>query len=398
MTAYLNALGLICALGNDREEVARRLFAEDGSGMRSESGWVPERVLPVGAVKSGLPPIPAHLASHSSRNNQLLLAAALQIEGEIRQAIESHGPERIGVILGTSTSGIDEASASIAAWLRDQQFPANYDYQQQELSAPANFLAEWLQLSGPAYVISTACTSSARALLSARRALDQGLCDAVLCGGVDSLCKLTLNGFSALEAMSTQRCNPFSRNRDGINIGEAAVLFLMTRESNGEHAIALLGAGASCDAHHISAPEPTGRGARQAMQQALDNAGLKAQDIDYLNLHGTATPLNDAMESLAVNAIFPEGVPCSSTKPLTGHTLGAAGALEAAFCWLSLAPENSEHAVPPQLWDGEADPQLPALRWTAPGARLALSNRRCLMSNSFAFGGNNISLIIGDAP
>ncbi|MET0946916.1 MAG: beta-ketoacyl-[acyl-carrier-protein] synthase family protein [Pseudomonas sp.] len=398
MTAYLNALGLICALGNDREEVARRLFAGDASGMRSESGWVPERVLPVGAVKSGLPPIPAHLASHSSRNNQLLLAAALQIEGEIRQAIESHGPERIGVILGTSTSGIDEASASIAAWLRDRQFPASYDYQQQELSAPANFLAEWLQLSGPAYVISTACTSSARALLSARRALDQGLCDAVLCGGVDSLCKLTLNGFSALEAMSAQRCNPFSRNRDGINIGEAAVLFLMTRESNGEHAIALLGAGASCDAHHISAPEPTGRGARQAMQQALDNAGLKAQDIDYLNLHGTATPLNDAMESLAVNAIFPEGVPCSSTKPLTGHTLGAAGALEAAFCWLSLAPENSEHAVPPQLWDGEADPQLPALRWTAPGARLALSNRRCLMSNSFAFGGNNISLIIGDAP
>ena len=398
MTAYLNALGLICALGNDREEVAHRLFAGDASGMRSESGWVPERVLPVGAVKSGLPPIPAHLASHSSRNNQLLLAAALQIEGEIRQAIESHGPERIGVILGTSTSGIDEASASIAAWLRDRQFPASYDYQQQELSAPANFLAEWLQLSGPAYVISTACTSSARALLSARRALDQGLCDAVLCGGVDSLCKLTLNGFSALEAMSAQRCNPFSRNRDGINIGEAAVLFLMTRESNGEHAIALLGAGASCDAHHISAPEPTGRGARQAMQQALDNAGLKAQDIDYLNLHGTATPLNDAMESLAVNAIFPEGVPCSSTKPLTGHTLGAAGALEAAFCWLSLAPENSEHAVPPQLWDGEADPQLPALRWTAPGARLALSNRRCLMSNSFAFGGNNISLIIGDAP
>ncbi|HEX8542197.1 MAG TPA: beta-ketoacyl-[acyl-carrier-protein] synthase family protein [Pseudomonas sp.] len=398
MTAYLNALGLICDLGNDREEVARRLFAGDGSGMRNESGWVPERVLPVGAVKTELPLIPGHLASHSSRNNQLLLAAALQIEGEIRHAIQRHGPDRIGVILGTSTSGIDEASDSIAAWLRDRQFPETYDYQQQELSAPANFLADWLQLSGPAYVISTACTSSARALLSARRALDQGLCDAVLCGGVDSLCKLTLNGFSALEAMSTKRCNPFSRNRDGINIGEAAVLFLMTRESNGAHAIALLGAGASCDAHHISAPEPTGRGARQAMQQALDSAGLKAQDIDYLNLHGTATPLNDAMESLAVNAIFPEGVLCSSTKPLTGHTLGAAGALEAAFCWLSLAPENTERAVPPQLWDGEADPQLPALRWTAPGERLAHTDRRCLMSNSFAFGGNNISLIIGDAP
>ncbi|HEX8589988.1 beta-ketoacyl-[acyl-carrier-protein] synthase family protein [Pseudomonas sp.] len=398
MTAYLNAVGLICALGNDHEEVSRRLFAGDGSGMRSEGGWVPERILPVGAVKSVLPPIPAHLAAHSSRNNQLLLAAALQIEGEIRQAIERHGPERVGVILGTSTSGIDEASDGIAAWLRSRQFPDSYDYQQQELSAPANFLAHWLQLSGPAYVISTACTSSARALLSARRALDLGLCDAVLCGGVDSLCKLTLNGFSALEAMSAQRCNPFSRNRDGINIGEAAVLFLMTRQASGTHCIALLGAGASCDAYHISAPEPTGRGACQAMQQALDNAGLKPQDISYLNLHGTATPHNDAMESLAVNAMFPNGVPCSSTKPLTGHTLGAAGALEAAFCWLSLAPENIAHALPPQLWDGEADPQLPALNWTSPGARLEQRPRRCLMSNSFAFGGNNISLIIGDAP
>lgn len=398
MTAYLSALGLICALGDGREEVARRLFAGDDSGMRNESGWVPGRVLPVGAVKSALPPIPSHLASQGSRNNQLLLAAALQIESEIRQAIQRHGPERIGVILGTSTSGIDEASYSIAAWLRDRQFPGDYDYQQQELGAPANFLADWLQLSGPAYVISTACTSSARALLSARRALDQGLCDAVLCGGVDSLCKLTLNGFSALEAISAKRCNPFSRNRDGINIGEAAVLFLMTREASGTHSIALLGAGASCDAHHISAPEPTGRGARQAMQQALDNAGLKPQDIGYLNLHGTATLHNDAMESLAVNAIFPAGVPCSSTKPLTGHTLGAAGALEAAFCWLSLAPENKAHALPPQLWDGQADPQLPALNWTTSGEYMEQTAGRCLMSNSFAFGGNNISLIIGDAP
>ena len=397
MTAYLNALGLNCALGNDRSEVARRLFAADDSGMVTESGWVPERSLPVGAVKAQLPPIPARLAEHSSRNNQLLLAAALQIEPQIREAIQHYGTDRIGVILGTSTSGIDEAGHGIGAWLNDQQFPADYHYQQQELGAPANFLAEWLQLSGPAYVISTACTSSARALLSARRALDLGLCDAVLCGGVDTLCKLTLNGFSALEAVSPKRCNPFSRNRDGINIGEAAVLFLMTREKSAGHSIALLGAGATCDAHHISAPEPTGRGARQAMQQALDNARLDASQIGYLNLHGTATQHNDAMESLAVQGIFPDGVPCSSTKPLTGHTLGAAGALEAAFCWLSLAPENTRRALPPQLWDGQADPALPALQFTDSESRLAHTPQRYLMSNSFAFGGNNISLIIGDA-
>lgn len=396
MTAYLNAVGLICTLGEGRAEVARRLFAADDSGMRAESGWVPERTFPVGAVKAELAELPVHLTAHGSRNNQLLLTAARQIEGDIRDAIQRYGQGRIGVILGTSTSGIDEASEGIGDWLRDGQFPDDYRYPQQELGAPATFLAEWLQLSGPAYVISTACTSSARALLSARRALDMGLCDAVLCGGVDTLCKLTLNGFSALEAVSEQRCNPFSRNRNGINIGEAAVLFLMTREPSVEHSIALLGAGASCDAHHISAPEPSGRGARQAMQQALDSAGLSAAQIGYLNLHGTATPHNDAMESLAVDAIFPKGVPCSSTKPLTGHTLGAAGALEAAFCWLSLAPENTVQALPPHLWDGQPEPQLPALHWTQADARLGSS--RYLMSNSFAFGGNNISLIIGDAP
>ena len=398
MTAHLNALGLICALGNGQDEVSRRLFAGDCSGMAFEDGWVADRMLPVGAVKDALPVLPASLQSQHSRNNQLLLAAALQIEGDIRQAIDRYGASRIGVIIGTSTSGIDEASSSMVQWLREQTFPEHYDYAQQELGAPANFLASWLQLTGPAYVISTACTSSARALLSARRALDMGLCDAVLCGGVDSLCKLTLNGFSSLEAMSPQLCNPFSSNRNGINIGEAAVLFLMTREAGGNHSIALLGAGASCDAHHISAPEPTGRGARDAMQQALSNARLAPEQIGYLNLHGTATVHNDAMESLAVQAVFPNGVPCSSTKPLSGHTLGAAGALEVAFCWLSLSPDNLEHVLPPHVWDGAADPSEPALQLTAPGARLAAGDSRYLMSNSFAFGGNNISLIIGDAP
>jgi 3-oxoacyl-[acyl-carrier-protein] synthase I len=388
MSAYLNALGVICALGRGQAEVSRRLFAGDCSGMRAESGWVPERVLPVGGVQGELASIPPELGQQSSRNNQLLLEAALQIEEEIRQAIHTYGASRVGVVLGTSTSGIDEASRGIAEYLRDNRFPGTYDYQQQELSAPANFLADWLQLSGPAYVISTACTSSARALMSARRLLDLDLCDAVICGGVDSLCKLTLNGFSALEAVSDTRCNPFSRNRDGINIGEAAVLFLMSRQPA---PIALLGSGASCDAHHISAPEPSGKGALQAMRKALACAKLAPEQIGYLNLHGTATQHNDAMESLAVASLFPDGVSCSSTKPMSGHTLGAAGALEAAFCWLSLAHGR----VPPHVWDGQPDPALPALQWARRGDTL---KKPCLMSNSFAFGGNNISLIIGEAP
>ncbi|QDH62894.1 beta-ketoacyl-[acyl-carrier-protein] synthase family protein [Pseudomonas azotoformans] len=388
MSAYLNALGVICALGRGQAAVSRSLFAGDCSGMRAESGWVPERTLPVGGVHGELATIPVELGQQSSRNNQLLLEAALQIEGEIRQAIHRYGASRVGVVLGTSTSGIDEASRGIAQYLRDQHFPSDYDYQQQELSAPANFLSDWLQLSGPAYVISTACTSSARALMSAQRLLDLGVCDAVLCGGVDSLCKLTLNGFGALEAVSNERCNPFSVNRNGINIGEAAVLFLMTKAPA---AIALLGSGASCDAHHISAPEPTGKGALQAMRKALASAKVQPGQIGYLNLHGTATQHNDAMESLAVASLFPDGVACSSTKPMSGHTLGAAGALEAAFCWLSLAHGR----VPPHVWDGQADPTLPALQWAQAGDTL---EKPRLMSNSFAFGGNNVSLIIGEAP
>ena len=395
MTAYLNSLGVVCSLGRGPDEVARRLFAGDCSGMRRESGWVPDRSLTVGAVQGDLAAIPTELHQQKSRNNQLLLEAALQIRGDIDHAIERYGRARIAVVLGTSTSGIDEASRGIAHYLQAQQFPADYDYQQQELSAPATFLADWLNIGGPAYVISTACTSSARALMSAQRLLDLNLCDAVLCGGVDSLCGLTLNGFSALDAVSDERCKPFSVNRQGINIGEAAALFIMSKHPAGTQTIALLGAGASSDAHHISAPEPSGRGAAQAMHKALKRAGLQPANIGYLNLHGTATQHNDAMESHAVAQVFPLGVPCSSTKPMTGHTLGAAGALEAAFCWLSLTHDN---ALAPHLWDGQPDPTLPALHWVTPGQTLPASPQRCLMSNSFAFGGNNVSLIIGDAP
>lgn len=397
MTAYLNALGVICALGSGKAEVAERLFAGDTSGMQVHPQPVAGRRLPVGAARCALPALPCDDPRHATRNNQLLLAAALEIESDIRTAISRYGQDRIGVVLGTSTTGIQEAAQGIAGLLHDGAFPPGYHYAHQELAAPASFLGEWLQLAGPCYSISTACTSSARALLSAKRLLDAGLCDAVLCGGVDSLSDLTLQGFSALEATSETLCNPFSRNRNGINIGEAAVLFLMTRDTDGETDIALLGGGASSDAHHISAPDPDGRGALSAMRQALARANCTPEQIAYLNLHGTATPHNDAMESVAVAALFPHGVPCSSSKPLTGHTLGAAGALEAAFCWLSLSPLNPDQQLPPHRWDGEPDPALPALLLVAAGTRMDPTRPRRMMSNSFAFGGNNISLILGDA-
>ena len=395
MTAYLNALGLVCALGRSKAEVARRLLDGDDSGMQPYPQAVAGRQLPVGAVTGTLPSLSDAPLRHATRNNQLLLAAVEQIEVELHEAIARFGPSRIGVVMGTSTTGIQEATQGITDLVRQGELPASYHYGHQELCAPASFLSERLQLSGPSYSISTACTSSARSLLSAKRLLDAGICDAVICGGVDSLCDLTLQGFSALEATSERICNPFSVNRDGINIGEAAALFLMTRDAA---PIALLGGGASSDAHHISAPDPQGLGAIEAMRKALAGAAIQAEQVSYLNLHGTATLHNDAMESLAVAAVFPAGVACSSSKPLTGHTLGAAGALEAAFCWLALSEHNPAQRLPPHRWDGQQDTDLPRLDLIAAGMTMAAAGPRRMMSNSFAFGGNNISLILGDAP
>lgn len=393
MTAYLNALGVICAIGRGKADVARRLLAGDASGMQPYPCLIGGRSLPVGAVTGELPSLADANLRERTRNNQLLLAVTDEISADIEAAIARFGRARVGVVIGTSTSGIEEATRSLAKLSHEGVLPDDYHYGHQELSAPASFLSERFQLSGPSYSISTACTSGARALLSAKRLLQAGICDAVLCGGVDTLCDLTLHGFSSLEATSERICNPISANRDGINIGEAAALFLMTREPA---PIALLGGGATSDAHHISAPDPQGRGAIEAMRKALVNASTNAEQIQYLNLHGTATEHNDAMESLAVATVFPHGVACSSSKPLTGHTLGAAGALEAAFCWLALSDHNPARQVPPHRWDGEHDPALPRLALAMPGSILKQGGPRRMMSNSFAFGGNNISLILGD--
>lgn len=396
MTGYfLNALGVICALGAGKADVAEALFAGDDAALQTRrGGWTEGRNLPLGAVDWPLPDIPEALATaRDNRNNRLLLAAALEIESDIRAAMARFGDVRLGVVLGTSTSGIEEATRGTDRYRRDGAWPADYRYADQELAAPAEFLAEWLGVAGPCYGISTACTSGARALMSAQRLLQLGMCDAVLCGGVDTLARLPINGFLALDALDTRRCEPFSQNRRGINIGEAAALFLMTREPGPAQ---LLGSGASSDAYHMSSPDPSGLGARQVMQSALTQANLDATQIDYLNLHGTATEHNDRMESHAVAAVFPQGVPCSSTKSMSGHTLAAAGALEAAFCWLSLSDAREQRRLPPHVWDGAVDPALAALAFVNIGDALNGGPRR-LMSNSFAFGGNNASLILGDA-
>lgn len=388
MSCYLPDLGIVNALGAGGGEVRQRLLAGDRSGMRSFGPLLTGRNGVVGRVEAPLPAIPDEFAEFACRNNRLLAAAAEQLDG-IADLKERHGAHRIAVLIGTSTSGIAAGEAAAARFEASGTMPENYHYRQQEIGTAAEFLARYLGLEGPRYTISTACSSSAKAFAAAERLIDAGISDAAIVGGADSLCDLTVNGFDALASMSARLCNPFSANRDGINIGEGAALFVMTREPA---PIRLAGVGESSDAYHMSAPDPSGAGAERAMRAALGSAGLGPEDIGYINLHGTATPRNDAMESRVVDRVFGMDTPCSSTKSQIGHTLGAAGAQELGLCWLLLSACNGGRRLPEHLWDGEPDPELPPIGLTAVGSCWQWD---AMMSNSFAFGGSNVSVILG---
>lgn len=352
----------------------------------------------LGEVRTVLREFPADLSAvHRSRNNQLLWHTLAEIEPKITACIEQFGRERIAVIIGTSTTGTDENIPVFKAGVQGDYAAERFNQQQILFSAPSDFVAEVYGLTGLSYGISTACTSGARALISAARLLKAGLCDAVICGGVDTLSPLTISGFSSLEVLSNQQTNPFSANRNGINIGEGAAVFVMSREPLDEHRIQLLGYGSSSDAYHMSSPHPEGEGAISAFQNALHNADLDAADIGWINLHGTGTLHNDQMESLAVAKIFGNQTACTTTKPYTGHTLGAAGAVEAAILWGMLSRQhNPTGKLPAQLWDKQADENLPNIAITDEQSRWA-AGRRIGASSSFAFGGNNSVLILGES-
>ena len=334
------------------------------------------------------------LAAYDCRNNRLA-QLALESDGfdeRIAALIARYGATRIGVFVGTSTSGI--LQTEIAYRQRDEQgrLPAGFDYAgTHNTCSVADFTRRRRGLGGPAVAVSAACASSAKVFGNAARMIDSGLIDAAVVGGVDSLCLTTLYGFNSLELISSDVCRPFDAERRGLSIGEAAGFAILERSPAGgdPEAILFAGIGESSDAHHMSAPHPQGAGARAAMEQALRSAALGPQHIDYINLHGTGTPSNDAAEDQAVFAIFGAAVPASSTKGATGHTLGAAGILEAIVAALAI-----RHCLAPGGINTERPD--PALR-----TRYLRSNleRRIdvALSNSFGFGGANCSLILARA-
>ncbi|WP_202594121.1 beta-ketoacyl-ACP synthase [Frateuria defendens] len=389
VSAYTASSAL--GLGLDAQLVALR--AEEGALRPNDFSSAP---LPcwIGRVEGvEAAPLPPALAAWECRNNRLAWLALAQdgFLARVRAAREHYGAARVAVLLGTSTASIGATEEGYRRLDADGRLPA--DLRREAIHTPhslAAFVAAALALEGPCLTISTACSSSAKVFASAERLLRLGLADAALVGGVDTLCDSVLFGFNALELVSPSPCRPFDRDRDGISIGEAAGFALLERAEAAPRAPRLLGYGESSDAYHMSTPHPEGLGAAQAMQAALASAGLPPAQVDYVNLHGTASRKNDEVEASLLARLFPDGTRASSTKGYTGHTLGAAGILEAAFALLAI-----EHGlVPGNLGAATPDPVCgPHFAWRSEVRRVDVA-----LSNSFGFGGNNACLAFARSP
>lgn len=337
-------------------------------------------------------PVTGALAKYDCRNNRLaqLALAADGFADTARECIGRRGAQRVGLVLGTSTSGIQAGEQAFAGRSGDS-LPGWFDYRHsQDVHATTEFVAASLGIEGPSVTVSTACSSSAKVFADAAQLIGYGICDAVVVGGVDSLCLLTLYGFRSLELTAPGPCRPNDADRAGLSIGEGGGFALLERREGAPHGVAVLeGTGESSDAHHMSSPHPEGVGAVIAMQRALDAAGRDAGTVDYINLHGTGSKVNDAVEARAIRSLFGRRTPCSSTKGLTGHTLGAAGITEAVISLLALC----SGFLPGNMGVTRLDPEIE----TNIVLQSTDAEIDCVLSNSFGFGGNNCSLLFGRA-
>lgn len=374
---FLTDCNVICAAGG-KDDLLRGLHRIPRDVMRLDSGLLKGREGYFGMIELPVSCEQKNLA----RTCVILRYLADQMAATVERLKSCYRPDRVAVIIGTTTTGIREVES--------RESVGQVDYHgHHELAAVSEYLANYCGFRGPNMVVSTACTSGAKALGVARRLIDAGWCDAALVGGSESLNRLTCRGFDALESYSMGYCRPFQPGRDGINIGEGAALFAMEK---GDSGIALSGFSESSDARHESAPDPDGVSATAAIKAALSDAGVDPGGIDYINLHGTGTRLNDRMEAGVIHRIFGVNIPASSTKAVTGHTLGAAGAVEAAVLWL-LLNQSSPVQLPPHHGAENYDQELPRINLVKAGSNSPRTINTAL-SISFAFGGHNAALVL----
>ncbi|MDR0966638.1 MAG: beta-ketoacyl-ACP synthase [Myxococcales bacterium] len=381
----ITAFALTNALGSTTTEVLAALFAGE-TGLTACRWPLPFETF-AGEAKGELAPLTTpEERAFDSRAARLLARALDELESPIAQARCRWGAARIGLVLGTSTGGIAETERAFDAFRATGAIPADFDFERQHaFGGLVEFARQRTGIDGPAFALSTACSSSGKVFGSAQRLIESGLCDAVLIGGADSLCQTTLRGFGSLEVVSRMRCRPFCADREGLNIGEGAALLLLERE--GLARAHLLGVGESSDAYHMSHPHPDGFGALAAMRGALAQAGRTPEEVDHINAHGTGTQANDLIEGRAIAALFGAKIPVVSTKAYTGHLLGAGGATEAIFACASLEAGRLPRALDTQPLDPALDIFLPERALDCP-----LKN---VLSNSFAFGGSNVSVLLG---
>ena len=379
---YINAYGAVCNLGNSISEIFTNALDINANFLTNDDNIVKGKTFPLGKIKTELPQIKniENLEKYNLRCNRILLHCLNQIESDVQNAIKKYGKNRIGIVIGTTNSGIDE-------------YEISKDIDHSQIGNPAGFLQKYLKLDGYYSGVSTACTSGIKAFSTAQKLLQNDICDAVIAGSVDALSKMPVFGFHSLEVLSGRPSLPFSKNRNGINIGEGGGLFLLEKEAN-QNSIRIKGIGETSDAYHCATPDPKGIQASTAIKKALEQANLKPLDIDYINLHGTGTISNDLMEANAVYNVFQSNVPVSSTKSMTGHCLGASAGVETALCCALLDKKiNPKNYILPHKYDGEYDTNLPQLKMTEYNeTKHRLENVMC---NAFGFGGSNAVIILG---
>lgn len=392
MAIYISKPAVMCAAGNSLEELWNSVITKNQSGIKKVKACDNQDFYTARIENSLLKPSSAR---YDMRIMQIEELALSQIADDIETAKKRFGKDRIAVCIGSCDNGTEFSVAGHKQYFETDQFPKDYNLEIQGADYVSTFIAEKYNISGPVNTFSTACSSSAGATIKAAELIMSDLVDAAIVGGVDIASNTVLLGFNALEAVSPEITNPFSKNRCGITLGEAGVFYILSKEplNQNQKKVELLGWGESADAYHMTSPDPTGEGAKKAILSALKSAKISKNDVDYINLHGTGTKFNDSMESKAVDSVFGDyKVPVSTTKPITGHTLGAAASLELAICYSAI--NNVE--LPLQVWDKQKDAELPELNFVDESTDIQKPVKICL-SNSFAFGGANACLVIASS-
>ncbi len=397
MKLYFSPPALISACGTGRDALWDAVSKADASAIRDYATADGNRHFPVAAISYSLPP--PKKARYDTKIIRMESVALDGLDESVTVALDRYGADRLAVAVGSCDNASETSLQGHRTFFKEGSFPTGYRLEMQGADYPATYIKERYGIRGPAVSIASACSSSASAIVKAAQLIRGGLADAVIVGGIDIASDLVLLGFASMECISPKPTNPFSRNRAGISLGEAAVFFVLSKDPllpNGP-SVTLAGYGESADAYHVTSPDPSGEGAALAMQKALRSAGIGAGEVGYVNLHGTGTQLNDAMEAKALSQVLGSDVPCSATKSITGHSLGAAGALSVSVCYETLVRNAGQAAaiLPAQSWDGDYDGDLPRLNIIDAG-----NNRDrpriepYCMSNSFGFGGANVSLIL----